>query len=223
MSQKRQKWNFRSVGRSQVSHHNSHLRLSGRLRRTSALSRSRSTRLRLARSYDGTYSQRNVGRTSSSCSLDSGQDPAHNHDVWAGGDANPLSEATPSKTAAARLLRDQCLDSPQGTDSSRLRRAHLEKIGEMAGASGRGHPSSAGDSKDDPVATSALVRSKAGANRRNPNSRSSRFSNSCSALQTDRCRKTVCRKIVPTGNRNDVWKMAATTSAHAGDAPSGRW
>jgi hypothetical protein len=73
-----------------------------------------------------------------------------------------------------------------------------------------------------PVATSTFVRSKAGSNRKNINERSSRFSNSRSALQGDWGRKAICRKAVPTGDRNDVWEMAAATSAHAGDAAFGR-
>ena len=49
-----------------------------------------------------------------------------------GGDANPVSEATPRKRAATRLLRDQCLNSAQGTDSSCF--ARFEKDAEMAGS-----------------------------------------------------------------------------------------
>jgi hypothetical protein len=62
-------------------------------------------------------------------------------------------------------------------------RAHLEEIAEMAHAPGRGRSSSTGSGADDPTATSAFVRSKAGSKRRNTDERSSRFSNSRSTLQ----------------------------------------
>src|SRR5215469_17062278 len=138
-----------------------------------------------SRGHVGSYSKRNVGCSSAPCSLDSGRDAARDYDVRVGGDANPVSETTPRKTAATRLLRDQCLNSAQGTDSSRLYRAYLEGIGEMANASGGGHSSSTGSGADDPVATPAFVGSQAGSNRRNTDERSARFSNSRSALQSD--------------------------------------
>jgi AraC-like ligand binding domain len=75
---------------------------------------------------------------------------------------------------------------------------------------------------DDPVATSAFVGSKAGSNRRNIDERSSQSSNARSAVQKDWGGKAVCRTTVPTGDRNDVWEMAAATSAYAGDASLGR-
>ncbi len=216
------KWNVRSIGRSSVSDHNSYPRLSGWPCRTFAFPRSRSTRLRLARGYDGSHSKRDVGGATAPCSLDSRRGSAHHCDVGFGGDANPVSKATPGKSAATRLLRDQCLNSAQGTDSSCMYRTHLEEISEMADASGRGHSSSTGSGADDPTATSAFVRSKAGSNRRNSDEQSSRFSNSRSTVQGDWSGKAFGRKTVPTGNRNDVWEMAAATSAHARDAAFGR-
>lgn len=219
---KASKWNFRSVGRSSVSDHNSYPRLPGWPRRTFALPRSRSTRLCLARGHDGSNSKRDVGGATAPCSLDSRQDSAHHYDVRFGGDANAVSEATPGKSAATRLLCDQCLNSAQGTDSSRLCRAHFEEIGEMADAPGRGHSSPTGSGADDPIATSAFVRSKAGSNRRNTDEQSSRFSNSRSSVQGDWVGKAIGRKTVPRGGRNDVWEMAAATSAHARDAAFGR-
>lgn len=114
-----------------------------------------------------------MGGSSASRRLDSGGDSAHHHDVRIGGDANPVSEAAPGKKAATRLLRDQRLNSAQGAYSSRLYRVHIEEIGEMADAHGRGHSSSTGSGADDPVATSAFVRSKADSNRGNTDGRSS--------------------------------------------------
>ena len=121
------------------------------------------------------YSARNVGGPAATRSLDSRLDSAHHHDVRFGGDANPVSEATRRQRASTGLLRDQCLNSAQGTDSSRLYCAYFESIGEMADAPSRGHSSSTGSGADDPVATSIFVRSKAGSNRRNIDERSSQL------------------------------------------------
>ena len=164
-----------------------------------------------------------MGCTSPPCGVDSCRSAAHCHYVWFSGYANAVSETTARKRASTRLLRDQRSRLAQRVGTLRMYVAHVEEKRAVASALDCDHSSSTGSGLDGPIATPPFVRSEASSDRRDLLKEPLRFSDSSSAMPGEWGQQAFHRTTVSTGNRNDVWEMAAAASADARNAPvSGR-
>src|SRR5580704_8820443 len=163
-----------------------------------------------------------MGDTSPPCGVDSCRSAARCHDVWFGGYANAVSETAACKRASTRLLRDQRSHLAQRVGPVRMYVAHVEKKRAVANAPDCDHSSSTGSGPNGPIATPPFVRSEASSDRRDLQKEPSRFPDASSAMPGKRCQQAFHRTTVSTGNRNDVWEMAAAASADARNAPASR-
>jgi len=163
-----------------------------------------------------------MGCTSPPCGVDSCRSAAHCHDVRFGGDANAVSETTACKGASTRLLRDQHSHIAQRVGYIRMYVAHIEKKRAVASAPDCDHSSSTGSGADGPTATAPFVRSEASSDRRDLHKEPWRSSDASSAMPGEWGQQAFHRTTVSTGNRNDIWEMAAAASADGRNAPVSR-
>jgi hypothetical protein len=163
-----------------------------------------------------------MGCTSPPCGVDSCRCAAHCHYVWFGGYANAVSETTARKRASTKLLRDQRSRLAQRVGPVRMYGAHTEKKRAVASAPDCDHSSSTGSGSDGPIATPPFVRSEASSDRRDLHKEPSRFPDASSAMSGEWGQQAFHRTTVSTGNRNDIWEMAAAASADARNAPVSR-
>ena len=215
------RWNVRSIEGPQVRYHHSRAGLSCGSRHSAAFSRSRSTRLCIARSDDDSNTRRCLGGAAEPRGLDTSKNLPHHCDVRVGGYADSLLETATCKGTAVRLLRGQRLSVLKRTHFVRLCYRGSEADGEMAGALDCSNPASIGNGANGAVTTAAAVGSTTGSDCANIYRRRQRPTNTCSVFPSSRRQQEIGRKTFPGRGRNNLWEMAATTSAHASLTPVG--
>ena len=161
-----------------------------------------------------------MGCTSPPCGVDSCRSAAHCHYVWFGGYANAVSETTARKRASTRLLRDQRSRLAQRVGPVRMYVAHIEKKRAVAKVHLIAiilHQLEAVQTV--PLQLPPFVRSEASSDRRDLHKEPSRLPDASSAMPGEWSQQAFHRTTVSTGNRNDIWEMAAAASADARNAP----